>query len=129
MKYFKLTILPILIAGIWINIFETIRWEIIIKSLWIEYYQSLNLVFPTEPLNNIVWVVWGFLHAAIIFVLSKKYTLLQTTFLAWFAIFVLTWIVLWNINILPVQILWYNVPLSLLEVFIAAFICIKMTNK
>lgn len=129
MGYFKKIILPILLTGIWINISETVRWEFLIKSYWIDYYKNLNLVFPNEPVNGIVWLIWGFLFAAIIFILSKKFNLLQTTFLSWFVVFVMLWVVLWNVDMLPVCILWFVVPLSLFEAFIGALICKKMSPE
>jgi len=122
MKYFKKTILPIIIVGIWINISEIIRWELLIKSFWVKHYAGLNLVFPNEAINGIVWVLWGFLIAIIISVLSKKFSLIRTTLLSWFVVFVLLWMVLWNVNMLPKNILWYVVPLSLIELFIGAYI-------
>jgi hypothetical protein len=131
MGNFKNTVLPILVAGIWINISETARWLLVIKSYWTDHYQQLNLVFPNDPVHGIIWLIWGFLLAIVIFLLSEKFSLLQTSFISWIAVFVMLWIVLWNINILPVHILWYVIPLSFIEVFIAAFICKKLspTNK
>lgn len=127
MNYLKKTILPIFLAGIWINISETIRWEFLVKSYWIDKYQSMNLVFPTEMSNNLTWMIWGFLFSTIIFILSKKFNLLQTTLLSWFAVFVMMWVVVWNIDILPVSMLWFVVPLSLFEVFVAVWICKKLS--
>jgi len=123
MKCFKKTILPILLAGIWINIFETIRWELLIKSYWIEQYENLGLIFPEGLKNNITWMIWGFLFAAIIFVLSKKFTAIKSALIAWFTVFVMMWVVMWNIAILPTGLLWTNAPLSLIEAYIAALIC------
>lgn len=127
MNYFKKTILPILAAGIWINISETVRWELLIKSYWVGYYESLNLVFPIALQNNITWMCWGFLFAIVVFIISKKFNTLHTTFLSWLVVFVMLWMVLWNIDILPIDLLWYNIPLSLFETFIAAFICKKLS--
>jgi hypothetical protein len=126
MKYFKNTALPIFIAGVWINISETVRWMLIIESYWVEYYESLNLVFPNNPLNAVIWMTWGFLYSAIIFVLSRKFRPLQTTLIAWLTVFVMLWIVLWNIDILPVKLLWYNIPLSFIETYVAVLICNKV---
>lgn len=129
MGFFKKTVFPILITGIWINLSETIRWELLIKIYWIEHYQNLNLVFPNEPINGIIWLIWGFFFAIVIFILSTKFNLLQTTFLSWFAVFVMMWIVIWNVDILPQGILWFNAPLSLIEAFIGSLICKRLSNK
>ena len=120
---FKKIILPILLIGIWINIFETIRWELLIKSYWVEQYENLGLIFPDGLKNNITWMIWGFLFAAIIFVLSKKFTAIQTALIAWFTVFVMMWVVMWNMSLLPIGLLWTNAPLSLVEAYIAALIC------
>lgn len=120
-------IIAILLAGIWINASEFFRNEVLLKSHWVNHYQSLGLSFPSEPLNGMIWVLWGFLFAAAIFLLSKKYTLWQTTLLSWFVAFVLMWFVTWNLSVLPLSILPYAVPLSLLESFIGAYICRKMS--
>jgi hypothetical protein len=129
MRYLKKTVLPIILTGIWINISEIVRWELVIKSHWVNHYQSMNLVFPTEPVNGIIWLIWGFLFAIIVFILSKKFNLLQTTLFSWFVVFVMLWVVLWNINILPRVILWIVVPLSLMEAFISALICKRLSPK
>lgn len=125
MEAFKKNIWPILVTGIWINLSETLRWIFLIEPFWIEKYQLLNLTFPGENVNMIVWMLWGFLYATTIFILSKKFKLVQTTLLSWFIAFVMMWIVVWNVGVLPTEMLWYNIPLSLLETFIGAFICIK----
>lgn len=129
MKYLKTTALPIFIVGIWINISEFIRNEIFIKSYWVKHYQSLNLTFPSEPINGIGWIIWGFSFAVTIFILSKKYNLLQTTLLSWFMAFCMMWIVIWNLDVLPIGILWIAVPLSLLESFIGVLLCKKLPVK
>ena len=125
MGIFKKTIVPIIITGIWINISETVRWMLLVESYWLDKYKDLNLTFPGETINMIVWMLWGFLHATVIFILSRRYNLLQTTFLSWFVAFVMMWVIVWNVGVLPTDMLWFNAPLSLLEAFIGAYICIK----
>ena len=129
MVYLRKTILPIFLTGIWINISETVKWEFLIKGYWIEHYQNLNLIFPTELINNITWMIWGFLYATIILYLSKKFSLIQTTLISWLAVFIMMWVVVWNIGILPVELLWSNVPLTLIETFIAVLICKRLLKN
>jgi len=126
LDYLKKTIFPILLVGIWINISETIRWFFLIESLWIEYYQKMDLVFPNESANAIIWVIWGFIFAVILYILSKRFNPVQTALISWLVVFVMLWIVLWNINILPIKILFYVVPLSLFEAYIGALIYKKL---
>ena len=129
MNYFKKTIIPILLTGIWINLFETLRWEFLVKSYWLKHYEQLEIIFPSGMINNSVWMVWGFMLATTIFLISKKFTLIQTTLLAWFAVFVMLWAVLWNIGMLPHGMLWIVAPLSLFEAFTGALICKKLASN
>ncbi len=125
----KKVVLPILLATIWISISEFVRNEFIIKSYWTTHYEKLGLVFPSGPINGAVWGIWSLFFAISIFIIAKKFSLWHTTFLSWFVGFVLMWIVIGNMNVLPVRILPVAVPLSLLEAFLASFIIKKVTLK
>jgi hypothetical protein len=118
----KKTVLPILLATIWISISEFVRNEFIVKSYWKEHYEKLGLVFPSEPINGAVWGIWSLCFAIAIFIMAKKFSLFQTTLLSWFVGFILMWIVIWNMSMLPTGLLLFAVPLSLLEAFLASFI-------
>jgi len=128
MKKMKKTVLPVLLATIWISISEFVRNEFIVKSYWTGHYEKLGLTFPSEPVNGAVWGVWSLCFAIAIFIIAKKFSLLQTTFLSWFVGFVLMWIVIWNLSVLPVGLLVFAVPLSLLEAFIASYIIKTLTK-
>jgi hypothetical protein len=127
MNFIKKTILPILLATIWIGISEFVRNEFILKTYWTEHYKDLGLTFPSEPLNRAVWGLWSLCFAIAVFIMAKKFSLVQTTFLAWFVSFVLMWIVVWNMNVLPTGILILAIPLSLFESFLASFIVKKLS--
>lgn len=127
MNYFKKAILPILVAGIWINLSETLRWEFLVKKYWIEHHQNLGIVLPEEPVNMLVWMCWGFIFAATIFIFTRKFNLWQTTLFSWFLMLVLLWVVLWNIGLLPDGLVPIAAPLGLLEAFIAAWICLRIS--
>ena len=120
-------IMAVILTGIWVNASEFFRNEVLLKTYWINHYRSLGMTFPSEPLNGMIWVAWGFLFAIAIYIISRKFDLIQTTLISWFMAFVLMWIVTWNLNVLPGAILIYAVPLSLLEAFIGSYICIKMS--
>lgn len=122
----KKVVLPILLATIWISISEFVRNEILLKSYWIEHYLQLGLVFPSEPINGAIWGIWSLFFAIFIFVIATKFPLTATTLISWFAGFVLMWIVVGNMAVLPFKILFFAVPLSLLEAFLAAFIIKKL---
>jgi hypothetical protein len=119
---FKKTILPVILATIWISLSEFFRNEILLKSSWTNHYKKLGLVFPSQPINGAVWGLWSLLFAMAIFVIAKKFSLWQTTLLSWFVGFALMWVVMGNLNVLPQGLLYAAVPLSLLEAFLAALI-------
>jgi hypothetical protein len=101
---------------------------VLFKKYWIAHYQSLGMTFPSEPLNGMIWIVWGFLFSIAIYLISRKFNLIQTTLICWFMGFVLMWITIGNLNVLPSAILIYAVPLSLLETFIGFYICVKISQ-
>jgi len=65
----------------------------------------------------------------VIYVISRRFSLLHTTLLAWFAGFFLMWVVTFNLNVLPLRLLVPAIPLSLLETFIGAWIITKTSPK
>ena len=129
MSFFKKTLIPILAATIWISISEFVRNEILLKSYWTAHYKSIGLVFPSEPLNGAIWGLWSLLFALAIFFISRKFNLVQTALLSWFVGFVLMWIVVGNLGVLPFEILFYALPLSILEAYVATFIIIRLSKS
>jgi hypothetical protein len=129
MDLFRKAIFPILVSTIWISISEYVRNELLIKSSWENHYQSLGLAFPSDLINGMMWGIWSLLFAIAIYFISRRFTLLETTLLSWLMGFVLMWVVIWNLNVLPSGLLLIAVPLSLLEVFVATWINIKLSNQ
>ena len=121
----KRTILSILFSTVWISASEFIRNEFLLKTIWNEHYSGLGLIFPSEPINGAVWGLWSLCFAVAIYIIAQKFTLLQTTLIAWFMGFVLMWLVIANMAVLPYAILPYAIPLSILEVFVAVVISKK----
>jgi hypothetical protein len=122
MKFIKSTMLPVLLAAIWISISEFVRNQFIVQSFWTNHYHSLGLTFPSQPLNGAIWGIWSLLFSIAIFIFSKKYNLVQTTLISWFVGFVMMWVVIGNLGVLPFGLLPYAIPLSLIESFVAAWI-------
>jgi len=127
-KLIKNTIIPVFLATIWISISEFVRNEYLLKSYWTKHYENLGLVFPSEPINGAVWGIWSLLFAIAIFIIAKKFTLIQTTFLSWFMAFVLMWFTIGNLGVLPYGLLLFAIPLSMFESFIATLIIKKVKN-
>lgn len=121
------TILPILLATVWISISEFVRNEFLLKSYWVNHYESIGLVFPSEPINGAIWGLWSLFFAISILIISRRFTLWQTTILSWFVGFVFMWTVIGNMGVLPFGILPFAIPLSFLEALVAALIIKKMS--
>ncbi len=128
MSFLKKTVLPVFLATAWISVSEFVRNEFLLKSYWADHYQGLGLVFPSDPVNGALWGFWSFLFAVAIFIIAKKFTLVETTLLSWFVGFVLMWVVIGNLGVLPLGILFFAVPLSFLEAFLAALIVNKLSG-
>lgn len=129
MKFIKLIFLPIFLAGSWIGLSEFIRNDFFLKDFWSNHYEGLGVTFPYEPINAAVWSIWSYLFAVIIYVISKKFDLLQTFILSWSFGFLMMWLVIWNLGALPGGLLYYAIPLSILEVLIAAWIVKWFENR
>lgn len=129
MNFLRNAILPILLATIWISGSEFIRNEVVLKSYWTDHYESLGLVFPSEPLNGAIWGIWSLFFAIAIYVISRKFSFIQTIFIAWFVGFVLMWIVLGNMGVLPLGLLYLAVPLSIFEVLMAVLIMVNVAKS
>lgn len=121
MKPYK-TIGILLLATAWISVSEFVRNSLILKNNWDLYYEQLGLTFPNTTLNSIMWCIWSFCLALSIYIIQKRFNLLQTTLLTWLLAFVMMWITIGNLNVLPLSTLVFAIPLSILEVFIAAYI-------
>ena len=122
MKNYLKTIWQIFLVSIWINIFETLRWMLFAKPEIDMHFKAANLVLPNEPINNLLWLIWGIIIAVMIFIVSKKFKVLQTTFIVWITVYVMHWIALWNMAVLPLNILWLAVPLTFINVLVGALI-------
>jgi hypothetical protein len=121
-------VMSVILATVWISVSEFVRNEVFVKSFWEEHYQSLGLKFPSDPLNGAVWGIWSLMFSVSIFVLSKKFTHFQTTLISWFMAFAMMWVVTANLGVLPFGLLWYAIPLSLIEAYLAGFIIFKFQD-
>jgi hypothetical protein len=118
----KHPIFKIIIAGLWITFSEFLRNEILFKNYWLNHFHGLGLDFKTTPLNGILWMIWSFILAYLIFKLLQKYSFIQTFIMSWIMAFVMMWIVIFNLQVLPMHLLVFAVPLSILEIVVAEII-------
>ncbi|MDD2721114.1 MAG: hypothetical protein PHH47_07395 [Gallionella sp.] len=120
------TIAAIALTGIWVNASEFLRNEWLLKSYWTDHYRSLGLTFPSAPVNGMAWLIWGFLSALALFLVSRRFGVVQTALLCWLMTFMMMWLVVGNLHVLPDGLLAFAVPLSLLESLVGAAICRKL---
>lgn len=116
------TALSISLSMIWISISEFYRNSILLHTIWALHYQNLGMSFPEAPVNGLIWGVWSLIFAIIIFILFQKFNFWETFILSWVIGFLMMWLVIGNLGILPLAILPFAIPLSLLEVFITLHI-------
>ena len=84
--------LATLAAGVWINVSEFLRNEILFKGHWLAKYETLELEFPSAPVNGAFWGLWGFIFAGCIVAVRRQSTLAGTIALCWTLGFALMWI-------------------------------------
>jgi hypothetical protein len=64
--------------------------------------------------------------AYLIFKLLEHFSFKLTVFLVWLSAFVMMWITIYNLQVLPIKLLIFAFPLSLLEVAVAGYIIEKI---
>jgi hypothetical protein len=116
-------VLAVVVAGIWVGLCEFVRNQFVLVSQWQNHYRGMGLEFPSKPVNGMMWMVWSFLMAGTTFAISRRFNLPQTTLIAWVMGYVMMWVVIGNLSVLPVGMLPIAVPLSFVEALGAAFIC------
>ncbi len=129
MSMLKNKILPVFLATVWISVSEFVRNSVLLHDFWINHYKELGLIFPEDPINGAIWGIWSLCFAIGIYIISRKFSLLQTSILSWFVGFVYMWLVVGNLGVLPLGILFFALPLSILEAFLASFIIVKLAKK
>jgi len=121
-------VFAVVLAGMWVGLCEFLRNQFLLVSQWQGHYRDMGLVFPSQPANGMMWMVWSFLMAGTVYAISRRFGLWQTTFIAWVMGFVMMWVVIWNLSVLPVGTLPIAVPWSFVEALGAAFICRKLAR-
>ena len=77
-------------------------------------------------LSATVWISLHEFIAVVIFFIARRSSVLETGILAWSVGFVLMWLVVGNLGMLPLSILPYAIPWSMVEVFGAVWIVKKV---
>lgn len=126
MKSLRRVVLPIVLATVIVAGSEFLRNQVILLDYWVSHYAELGLTFPMAPINGAIWGVWSLLFAVGIYVISRRFSLFETTALSWSMGFVLMWAVTGNMGVLPFGILPFAIPLSMLETFLASLVVVKL---
>ncbi len=92
------------------------------KSSWIEKFSSNGMIFPSDLMNNALWGLWSFMLAGSVVFLLKRMRFVEVVLVAWSMAFVMMWIVIGNLNVLPSGLLPFAIPWSIVEVTIAAWL-------
>lgn len=129
MKNYIKTIWLVIIISIWINAAETIRWILFAKPYFLKYFQNRNIEPPGGLLYLIIWLVWGILISVIIFNISKKFSLLKSTLIIWFAVFSGIWIMLFNLKVITIPVLLILMSFCFIEILIGVLISKHFYNK
>lgn len=109
-------IYAVLAATVWISINEFLRNQVLLIDHWKAHYEALGLTFPQEPHNGALWGVWALCFATVLLVVSRRFDFVATLGLGWSFGFLLMWIVVGNLGMLPLGVLPYAVPWSVVEV-------------
>ena len=116
------TTLGVLLATLWISLNEFLRNELFFKDHWTDHFTALGLDFPDATVNNMVWALWALAFAVLLRALACRFNLGQTAAAGWLAGFVLMWLTIGNLGVLPLDLLPVAVPWSLVETYGAAWI-------
>lgn len=121
-------ILAILAATVWISIHEFLRNQLLLIDHWTGHYQAMGLTFPGEPINGALWGVWALCFSIALFIVAKRFSMVETAAIGWLVGFVLMWLVVGNLGVLPFSVLPYAIPWSMVEVFGAVWVLKKLAN-
>jgi hypothetical protein len=95
----------------------------------VEHYKKMGLEFPSEPINGAVWGIGALMYSLSGWAISRKFDLWQAAALFWVQGFVLMWLVIGNLKVLPWGILPFAIPLSMLEAFVAVWILKRLATE
>lgn len=127
----KKIVLSIVLSGLWITFSEFLRNEFLLKEYWVNQFNSLGLTFETLPINGILWMVWSFTLAFLLFKFLQKFSMKETILLGWLPSFFMMWIVVFNLQTLPLNIVFFvfAIPLSIIEILAAIIIIKKILHE
>jgi len=123
--------ITILVNAVWINASEIFRYFVFVMPMMRDTYPELVNI---APMNFPVFMVWGVWDTILIFAVTGFTWLFLDRFgsgvrqalaagtLIWVTVFVILWLGLFNMNIATKEILAIALPLSWLEMVVAALV-------
>ena len=118
----KQTVLATLTVGALINLSEFLRNEIMFKQQWIDKFSSMGISFPSAAVNAVLWITWGFVFAGCVVAICSKFSFARSLVLSWTMGFLMMWVVVGNLGVLPMGLLPIAIPWSIAESALAVFI-------
>lgn len=106
-------------SAIWITLSEFLRNEVLLKASWTAHYSALGLEFQTLWVNGVLWTLWSVGLSYTIFRIMGKFSKIETLVITWIPSFLMMWIVAYNLQVLPLGVLVYAIPLSVVEIYVA----------
>lgn len=126
----KKNALAVFLAGTWIGAWEFLRNELLFKFMWLEHYAELGVIFPSQMINNAVWGIWSFLLAGmLVFLWRQGIGFWKAVLFSWVMAFVLMWLTIGNLAVLPFSLLIPAVPLSMIEIIVALGIISRVLKR
>lgn len=112
----------ILASTVWVSICEFSRNQLWLQSYWVEHYAKMGQTFPSQPINGAMWGVWALLFSIVVFIITRRFTWLQSAAIGWLLAFPMMWVVIGNLGVLPFGTLPIAIPFSIVEATGVAFI-------
>ena len=127
----KALLIGIAINAVWINASEVFRYFTFVMPMMRESFPQIENI---APMNLAVFAIWGLWDTVLLLAVCGFVWLFLERFgvgagkamlagtLIWLAIFGILWLGLWNMNLATGKVLAFALPLSWLELVIAALI-------
>lgn len=121
--------IAILAAAVWISLAEFLRNEFLIQSSLSVPLQGMGHYLYTEPNNGNATGFWALAIALLMFMISRKFNFWITAFTGWAAGFILLWVFGSHVLEAATSSLAFIVPLSVLEMILAAWIIVRISHS
>lgn len=128
----------ILLVSIWVNISEVFRYFLLVRPEMQSFLDQQEGIAQMSWSILAIWGLWDMLLTALIVAIfwlcatvfdNSWRTIFTSGTLTWLAIFVMFWVATANSGLADWRMLWVVLPLSWLEMIVAAFISSRLYSK